>query len=145
MTGFVPDVAAAWSALGCTYEAARALAESDHEADLRAAFAGFDRFGAVPAAGAVAGVLRERGVTAVPRGARLTTRSNLAGLTPREMDVLALIVDGMTNEGIAGKLFLSAKTIEHHASAIYANLGVSGRVAATSFAHERQLFQQSPK
>ncbi|MGZ4215795.1 MAG: helix-turn-helix domain-containing protein [Solirubrobacteraceae bacterium] len=57
------------------------------------------------------------------------------GLTVRETEVLRLLADGLTNRQIAGALFISEKTAEHHVSRILGKLGVSTRAAAGSVAH----------
>ena len=62
--------AAQWNGLGCPYDAAFALVESDDEPALRSALAEFQRLGARPAAAIVARRLREHGVRDVPRGPR---------------------------------------------------------------------------
>ena len=50
-----------------------------------------------------------------------------AGLTPRETEVLDLIVRGATNAEIAQELVISPKTVDHHVSAVLAKLGVGSR------------------
>lgn len=57
------------------------------------------------------------------------------GLTPRELEVLRLVVDGKTNPEIADALFISEKTASVHVSHILAKLEVSGRVEAAGVAH----------
>jgi len=57
---------------------------------------------------------------------------NPANLTPRELEVLALLGDGLTNAEIAERLFLSEKTVAHHVSAILRKLGVANRVQAVT-------------
>ena len=57
------------------------------------------------------------------------------GLTSRELEVLRLLADGMSNQEIAGELFISPKTASVHVSNIYAKLGVESRVAAATTAH----------
>ncbi len=55
-------------------------------------------------------------------------------LTTRETEVIGLVTLGLTNAQIAGRLFLSRRTIDQHLSSIYNRLGVSSRAAATRFA-----------
>ena len=57
------------------------------------------------------------------------------GLTERELEVLALLADGLSNQEIADALFISPKTASVHVSNIYAKLGVESRVAAATLAH----------
>jgi DNA-binding CsgD family transcriptional regulator len=66
-------------------------------------------------------------VTSIPRGPRPATRADPAGLTAREAEVHALLVEGLTNTEIAARLFISAKTVEHHVGAVLTKLGVAGR------------------
>jgi DNA-binding CsgD family transcriptional regulator len=122
----------AWTALGCPYHAARALACSDEEDDLRRALGELQRLGARPAAAQVSRRLRERGARGVQRGPRPGTRANPGGLTDRELEVLTLLSEGLTNAGIAGRLFLSEKTVGHHVSAILRKLGVRTRGEASA-------------
>jgi DNA-binding CsgD family transcriptional regulator len=117
----------AWSDLGCPYESARALAESNDEDALRSAFATFDKLGARPASAMVIQRLREIGAASIPRGTRPSTRINPAMLTSRELEVLRLLHADLTNNQIADQLYLSPKTVEHHVSSILAKLGVSSR------------------
>ncbi len=56
------------------------------------------------------------------------------GLSPREVEVLRLIADGLTTREIASRLFISAKTADHHIQHIYTKTGVSNRAAATRWA-----------
>ncbi|MFJ9346407.1 response regulator [Streptomyces sp. NPDC101237] len=58
----------------------------------------------------------------------------LASLSPRERDILALIGDGLTNREIGKKLYLSEKTIKNHISRLLAKLGVQRRVQAAVLA-----------
>jgi len=74
--------------------------------------------------------LRALGVRTIPRGPRPRTQLNPAGLTSRELEVLALLGQGLRNVDIAGRLVVSPKTVDHHVSAILRKLGVSNRVAA---------------
>lgn len=56
-------------------------------------------------------------------------------LTPRELEVLALLADGRTNREIAGELFISDKTASVHVSHILSKLGVRNRGEAAAMAH----------
>ena len=76
------------------------------------------------------------------RAERLTdtpTATLVAGLTGREVQVLALIATGSTNRGIATQLVISEKTVARHVSNIFVKLGVSSRSAATAYAYEHGL------
>ncbi len=121
--------AAAWAERGCPYEQARALADGD-ELALKEALAIFDNLGAAPMAGSVTRRLRELGVRGVRRGPRPSTRSNPAGLTQRELEVLRDLAAGLRNAEIAERLYLSTKTVERHVSAIFTKLDVSTRTEA---------------
>jgi DNA-binding CsgD family transcriptional regulator len=134
--------AAAWRARGCPYEAARALAEADDELLVRDGLARLDRMGAGPAAKAARQRLRDSGAS-VPRGPRPATRRNPAELTPRELDVLRLVVTGKRNAEIAAELVLSPRTVDHHVSAILRKLDVRSRGEATAAAIDRGLLAGS--
>jgi DNA-binding CsgD family transcriptional regulator/Tfp pilus assembly protein PilF len=51
-------------------------------------------------------------------------------LTAREDEVFALLAEGLTNQEIAGRLFLSRRTVEHHVGSIFAKLGMATRAEA---------------
>jgi DNA-binding CsgD family transcriptional regulator len=121
-----------WREIGCPYEAALALADADDEAALRQAMDELQQLGARPAAAFVARRLRERGVRGVPRGPRPRTRENPAGLTARELEVLALLAGGLRNAQIAERLVVSEKTVDHHVSAILRKLDVRTRGEASA-------------
>jgi len=123
-----------WERLGCPYEQAMALAEGDDPAQ-RSALDIFAGLGAGPVADLVRRGLRARGVRAIPRGPRAATRSNPAGLTARELEVLTLLAEGLANARIASRLFLSPKTVDHHISAVLTKLNVHSRAEAVSAAH----------
>ena len=73
---------------------------------------------------------------AVPAPRRATTLANPAGLTRRQVEVLRLLEDGLTNAELAERLFLSVKTVDHHVSAILTKLEVTKRRDAVRRARE---------
>ncbi|MEY2478820.1 MAG: hypothetical protein QOG87_4135 [Actinomycetota bacterium] len=62
-----------------------------------------------------------------------------AGLSDREMEVLALVAEGCSNAEVAERLFISRRTAEHHVQHVYAKVGVSTRAAAALFAVEHDV------
>jgi HD-GYP domain-containing protein (c-di-GMP phosphodiesterase class II) len=62
-----------------------------------------------------------------------------SGLSEREIEVLRLIADGLSNPAIAKRLYISRRTAEHHVQHIYTKIGVSSRAAATLFALQNDL------
>jgi DNA-binding CsgD family transcriptional regulator len=119
-----------WAAIGCPYEAALALTSAERESAQRRGLAELQALGARPAATRVARALRERGIRDVRRGPRAATRDNPAGMTARELEVLALVAEGLRNAEIAERLFVSEKTVGHHVSAILRKLDVRTRSQA---------------
>jgi DNA-binding CsgD family transcriptional regulator/tetratricopeptide (TPR) repeat protein len=122
--------AAVWQRIGRPYDAALAMAWSPDEAGLRDALADLEELGATAASAAVRRRMKELGVKAIPRGPRRATRAAPGGLTPREQEVLALLVDGLPDREISERLFISERTVHHHVSAVLSKIGVSSRTAA---------------
>jgi DNA-binding NarL/FixJ family response regulator len=60
-------------------------------------------------------------------------------LSARELEVLSLIADGMSNQEIAGQLYLALNTVKRHASNIYDKLGVKKRTEAIALARQLRL------
>ncbi len=139
VSGRAGAAAAAWSALGCPFEAARALAESRAEEDLHRASEAFAGLGARVAAERARARLRELGAARIPRGPRARTQRHPAGLTPREAQVLARLIEGSSNAEIAALHGVSARTVEHQVSAVLGKLGVDSRAAAIAEAYRRGL------
>jgi DNA-binding CsgD family transcriptional regulator/tetratricopeptide (TPR) repeat protein len=119
-----------WSALGCEYDAALALAGADDDDLLRQSLMKLQRLGARAAAAVVARKLRARGAQGISRGPRASTQRNAAQLTARELEVLDLVRSGMRNTEIANRLFVTPKTVDHHVSAILRKLSVESRAQA---------------
>ena len=112
------------------YEHALDLAHAGDPEALRI----LQELGATAALERAAEMLRRQGV----RGPRQTTRGNPAGLTTRQLAVLELLSQGLTNAEIAERLVLSVRTVDHHVAAVLAKLGVkSRREAAAAFLRQR--------
>ena len=79
--------------------------------------------GAAPAGRVARRRLREAGVRQVPRGPQAATRANPAGLTERQVEILRLLAEGLTNAEIAARLVVSA---------VLQKLGLSGRREAAA-------------
>ncbi len=143
ISGHWAEAAQAWKQLNCPYEAARALADGDDEATLKQALREFERLGAAPMVAVATRRLRELGARGIPRGPRPATLANLAGLTPREVEVLHLLAEGLRNAEIAERLFLSPKTVGHHVSSVLAKLDVHSRAEAAREAVRLGLILQN--
>ena len=64
-----------------------------------------------------------------------------SALTPRELDILRVLVTGATNRQIGDQLGLRPKTVMHHSVSIYGKLGVRGRTEATAWAYRQGLLE----
>jgi DNA-binding CsgD family transcriptional regulator len=137
MRGDWRAAALAWRETGCPYEEAMALSDGDEEAQL-AALQIFERLGAIPAAERLPQALRP----AIARRPRQSTKENPAGLTNRQMEVLALIAGGLSNNQIGDRLFISPKTVDHHVSAILSKLGAHTRAEAVALALQSGLINK---
>jgi pimeloyl-ACP methyl ester carboxylesterase/DNA-binding CsgD family transcriptional regulator len=75
----------------------------------------------------------------------VSTPAELPELSHREREVLALVAEGLSNEEVAARLYLSVRTVERHLSNIYAKLRVSGKAAraaaAARFSRSRESQQ----
>ena len=134
LDGDPPAAARLWQDLGSPYEAALALLASREEEALRETLPILADLGATAAVRVARQTMRTLGLRSIPAGPRTTTRAHPLGLTRREQEVLDLVADGRTNAEIAGQLFISAKTVDHHVSAVLAKLGVPDRNAAAAHA-----------
>jgi DNA-binding CsgD family transcriptional regulator len=147
---------AAWERLGQPYRIAYAgfrhaetlLATGDRETAaqvLGRAAAITGRLGARPLDAEVQALARRARLDLAPPAAAVVpaagapTSAAQLGLTPREVEVLALVAAGRSNRQIAQALFISPKTASVHVSNLLAKLGVGGRVEAAAVAHRLGL------
>ena len=125
--------ASLWEQLGCPYEQALALFELT-DIDKRKALDILDKLDATAVLEKMKFIMRASGIRQIPRGIHRSTRSNPANLTTREIDILQLLKEGLQNKEIAGKLYISPKTVSHHISAIFFKLDVNTRSKAVQAA-----------
>jgi DNA-binding CsgD family transcriptional regulator/tetratricopeptide (TPR) repeat protein len=119
---------------------ARSLAAENQERavqEARQALSSFERLGATRDADIAAGFLREQGVSG-RTGPKL-----LAELSKREVEVLRLLGEGLTNAEIAARLYISTKTVATHAGNIFAKLQLRNRAEAAAYA-QRYLVEDIP-
>jgi DNA-binding CsgD family transcriptional regulator len=145
LAGDWQEAARLWSELGCPYEAALALCDADENDALKHGLAELQRLGARPAAAIVTQRLRDRGVRGLPRGPNTAARQNPAGLTQRELEVLALLADGLRNAEIAACFVVSPRTVDHQVSAVLRKLGAHTRGEAAAIAVRDGLTEKSEK
>ncbi|HZE85348.1 MAG TPA: response regulator transcription factor, partial [Puia sp.] len=129
-----------WERLGCPYEQALILFEGDED-DKRKAISIVHTLGGTAVYEKMKLEMRNSGIKNIPRGIRKTTQSNPALLTERELDVLLLLKEGIQNKEIAARLFISAKTVDHHISSILFKLDVNSRVKAVQEAIRLEILK----
>lgn len=135
--GFAASLA--WLELGLPFEAALALyhveGEGAGEAAVKAV-ALLEEIGAWPAAARARARARElqqgHRLPRMKRGPYAAAREHPFGLTQREAEVLELLLAGLSNTDIARQLCRSARTVEHHVSAVLDKMGVTNRLELLS-------------
>ena len=118
-------------ASSCRLDLARAYQQADPEvaiSEARAALRSFEMLEAARHVDAATAVLRELGEKVASPGPSGQV------LSKRELDVLELLGQGLSNPEIAERLFISRKTVEHHVGNILAKLGLRSRAAAAAYA-----------
>ena len=133
LSGDWQAAARCWERLGVPYEQALSLADGPESA-LRAALVILDGLGAGPLAAIVRLRLRKLGVRKIPRGPRPTTRATPPASPRARCRCSRCWSRGHTNAELARRLHLSAKTVEHHVSAILEKLDVHSRTEAVAAA-----------
>jgi DNA-binding CsgD family transcriptional regulator len=128
----------AFGEVGWLHDRALMLSLLDGEESLVEALGIARRLGAEPLSRRVTGRMRALRIR-VPQGPREATRANPAGLTTRQLEVLTLLAEGLTNAEIAAHLVVSPRTAEHHVAAVLAKLGATTRWEAARRASELRL------
>jgi DNA-binding NarL/FixJ family response regulator len=128
----------AFDAVGWEYDRALMLSLLDDEESLAQALEIARRLGAEPLTRRATERMRTLGLR-IPAGPRGATRANPAGLTARQLEVLALLGEGLTNLEIAERLVVSPRTAEHHVAAVLTKLGATSRREAARRAAELRL------
>jgi DNA-binding CsgD family transcriptional regulator len=122
-----------WEAGRCRLTIARLLGYSSPGLaveEARTALEVFRDLGARHDADEAATVLRTLGV----RTSGIPAPRTSGALTAREREVLGLLVEGLSNQQIATRLFLSKRTVEHHVGNVFTKLGVATRAEALAYA-----------
>jgi DNA-binding CsgD family transcriptional regulator/tetratricopeptide (TPR) repeat protein len=145
LDGDISGAAAEFERLGTPYESALALTETRDEDCVRRGLEMLDRMEATAVASRVRLGLRTSGIGTVPARRRRSTLVNPVGLTQRQLEVLRLMGDGMTNTEMALRLYLSARTIDHHVAAILSKLDVDNRRQAVRRGRELGVIAGAPQ
>jgi DNA-binding CsgD family transcriptional regulator len=122
-----------WETARCRLAIARLLADTTTDvavAEARVALEVFRGLGARHDADEAAAVLRQLGV----RPGTIPAPRTSGRLTEREREVLRLLAEGLSNQQIADRLFLSKRTVEHHVGNILAKVRVASRAEALAYA-----------
>lgn len=133
LEGDHPGAAEAWADLGSPYEQAMALAFGSDEDKARAVDILRDLH-----AGPALSRLKAATIPGRNRRGR-PPASGPHGLTKRQLDVLTLLGEGLTNAQIGETLFISPKTVDHHVSAILDKIGATSRGEAAAKARKSGL------
>jgi LuxR family transcriptional regulator, maltose regulon positive regulatory protein len=121
------ELAAVLVALGCSDAA---------EQEVSAALESLQTIGAAGAAMRAAVLLHQLKES---RGGHASQSSNLPQLTGREVEILSLVAQGLSNKEIAAQLVLSEHTVHRHMGNILTKLGLSSRAAAAVYAAQHKL------
>jgi DNA-binding CsgD family transcriptional regulator len=143
IAGDCTGAAEVWQQLGCPYEQACALYESDRVANLRLALGLAEKLGALTLAARVVERLHQHGTRRASPRARAPTAINtraappLSGLSRREGQVATLVAQAYTNREIAERLTISERTAAKHVQNILNRLGLRSRTQIAAWAVQR--------
>lgn len=133
IAGDYGEAAAAWEALGSPVWQAYALGLAPDAADADRAVRILSEMGATRSVEALLRTRRDRGLE-LPRRPRRSAQAHIGNLTTRELEVLRLLADGLSNAEIAERLVISPRTAEHHISAVLRKLNEPTRARAVATA-----------
>ena len=128
--------------LGLRYRMREDQAALEHAVAAASAALGEDAFATAWAAGRTLTPAQAIAETLTPL--KPATSTHGISLTPREDDILRLLVAGQTDPVIAAALFISVRTVEHHVARLFAKLGVHTRTAAVTAAIASGLVAPTP-
>ena len=144
LAGDWAGAAQAWERLGCAYDGALVrLVYGDAQAVYQA-LATFEALGAAPAAARARERLRALGETRAIRGPKAATKANPYRLTARQLEIAALLGEELSDAQIAARLCITAKTANHHVTAILAKLGVHTRREAARLLEQTASIADRP-
>jgi len=69
--------------------------------------------------------------------------TTLSDLTPREREILRMLIAGLTNKAIAAEIYVSEKTVEFHLDHIYTKIGVRTRLMAGIWALQQEIAEET--
>jgi DNA-binding CsgD family transcriptional regulator len=104
--------------------------EADYEASVASARESLDHssFDAAREEGAALSTEEAIAYARRGRGRRKRPNSGWDSLTPTELDVVRLVSEGLANNEVAARLFVSPRTVQSHLTHVYTKLGLSSRV-----------------
>jgi DNA-binding CsgD family transcriptional regulator len=141
ISGRWQEASGVWEKLKCPYEHALALSEGNEKA-MKRSIELFDALGAAAASQLIKQKLRKSGIKNIPKGPRQSTAENPSGLTNRQLEILNLVADGLSNSEIGNKLYISTRTVENHISSIFSRLNIRSRVEAAALVHSNRLIKK---
>jgi DNA-binding CsgD family transcriptional regulator/tetratricopeptide (TPR) repeat protein len=133
--GRLDEAASQWRVMGMPRHEAYVLMRMDplqHPNALNLAIERLDFIGAIGSAALARKLARQHsraGVKGIKVGPHAAARKNPFGLTPRELEIATLIIDGYSNQRIAEAFSRSTRTVEHQVSALLGKLGLTQRSA----------------
>jgi ATP/maltotriose-dependent transcriptional regulator MalT len=132
------EAAELWEKLKCPYEQALALSDGNEKA-MKKSVEIFEKLGAIAASQLIKQKMRKTGIKNIPKGPRQSTKENPSGLTGRQLEILDLVANGLSNSDIGNKLYISARTVENHISTIFSKLNIHTRTEAAALVHSNQI------